>query len=336
MSNQTCKLRNSSFELMRLMLMFFIMWHHFIYVLDDSLRTPIVKTADTFFHTAVLCFVILSGYFGIRFKIQKLLELITQVVFFSFSLTCIAFFCFDQGEWKNLITSFMPFTNGYYWFIAIYLQLYILAPFINVILEKINVKQYWYLIMTLSFLVFYVGMIRGWDVYNDGGKNIINFVLLYCIGHGVKRNEKFICNNIKNTRRVLIGILSILLVIVLIITSSRNSYQHDIIKFIYTYNSPGLYIMSICIFMLFLTIRFHNNALNVVAKSSLAIYLFHEHPLMKGILYQDYISNNVDNIKGAVIGALLLSICLATAAICIDKVRNYIFELVKNNVKQGQ
>lgn len=326
------KIRCSNFELMRLMLMFFIMWHHFIYVLDESLKTPAVITADTFFHTAVLCFVILSGYFSIHFKIQRLIELIAQVVFFSFGLTCIAFFYFDQGEWKDMITSFMPFTNGYYWFISIYLQLYILAPFINIILEKINKNQYWYLIMVLSFLVFYVGMIRGGNVCNDGGKNIINFVLLYCIGNGIKRNETFICNNIKKIRYLLIGTISILLTIVLLITSSQNDLQNYMLKFIYTYNSPGLYIMSICIFLLFLTFRFHNNSINIIAKSSLAIYLFHEHPLMKGILYQDCISN-VSNMEGAILNMLLLSICLATAAICIDKVRNYLFELVINNVK---
>lgn len=333
MNFSTGNIRNTSFELMRLMLMFFIMWHHFIYVLDESLKIPVVKTADTFFHTAVLCFVILSGYFSIHFKIQRLIELIAQVIFFSFGLTCIAIFCFGRGEWKGLITSFMPFTNGYYWFIAIYLQLYILAPFINIILEKLNKRQYWYLIMVLSFLVFYVGMLRGGNVCNEGGKNIINFVLLYCIGDGIKRNETFIRNNIKMMRYVLIGILSFLLTIVLLITSSQNYSLLYIMKFIYTYNSPGLYIMAICIFMLFLTFKFHNNSLNIIAKSSLAIYLFHEHPLMKGLLYQDCISNIVGNMGGAILNMLLLSICLATAAICIDKVRNYLFELVINNVK---
>lgn len=324
-----CKIRNSSYELMRLILMFFIMWHHFIYAMSAEMATPVIRTADTFFHIAVLCFVILSGYFGIRFKLYRLMELITQVVFFSVVLTIVAIVGFQRGGWKDVILSFMPFTNGHYWFIAIYLQLFLLSPFINFVLERVDNKKFTFLILVLGFLIFYVGLIRGGNVSADGGKNIVNFIFLYCIGFGIKRfTTDYNLNIVKLRWR---SVFSIVVVVLL----AYFAYVHNgiignaFLKLIYNYHSPGLYIMSISFFLFFVTCHFQSAFINIIASSSLSIYLFHEHPIMKNVFYKDLFTNLHNSELYVVVIMIGLGLCLAMAAILLDQIRKFLNRILQ-------
>ncbi len=183
--------RSSNFELMRLVLMVFIMMHHFIYAMPYSVVSPGLHAVDTFFHTAVIGFVLLSGFFGIHFKVKGLLKLLFQVFFYSFFLTLFAFFALHNCSSVEFVRCFMPFTNGYYWFIAVYLQLYLLAPFINQMLGGLSNRQLIIYLLVLSFLFFYIGMIRGGNLCVDG-KNVINFAFIYSVGHCLRRINAFI------------------------------------------------------------------------------------------------------------------------------------------------
>lgn len=326
--------RNSSFELMRLMLMFFIMWHHFIYALDSSMVTAGIKTLDTFFHTAVLCFVLLSGYYGIRFKVSRFLELLVQVIFYSVLMSCISIIFWGNGNWKDIIKSFIPFTNGYYWFIAVYLQLYLLSPFVNIILQKIDNRQIIALLSTLAFLIFYVGLLRGGNVGVDGGKNIINFVFIYCIGSAMHRIEPHIRLNMKRIRIMAFLMINFILVLFFLFYALNSSLHKELMMLTYSYQSPGLLLLSVCIFLVFATNSFHNSVLNQIAKSSLAIYLLHEHPLMKNVLYRDYFSNYYNSQIGLLYKMLFFSLVIGTIAIVIDRIRLSLFSLISPYLKR--
>ena len=258
--------------------------------MPSSVATPGLRTADTLFHTAVLDFVLVSGFFGIRFKVKSFINLIFQVVFYSFILSLIACLVFKTCSWIEIVKSFMPFTNGYYWFIAVYLQLYLLAPFINIVLEKSNNRQLLLLLVVFAFFVFYIGLIRGGNICMDG-KNIVNFVFVYGVGHSLYRVRAYIQKNKMKWRYYALFLLIIILGITFMSNNALIPIRDHVTSYIYRYNSPGLLLMAICIFIFFETLQFQNKYINRIAVSTLAIYLFHEHPFMKDIFYKDYFAN---------------------------------------------
>ena len=83
--------RHSNFELLRIICMLMIIAGHLIschntpYSISDS--DEIIKfVCMSFFSVAVNSFVLISGYWGINYKTERLVRLIIQTFFYSVSL----------------------------------------------------------------------------------------------------------------------------------------------------------------------------------------------------------------------------------------------------------
>ena len=78
--------RSSNFELLRLLCIFGILVMHTFAGIDTA-ASPGNMLANVFanslFNTGVTCFILLSGYFGIRFDLKKLIGLDLLVIFFT-------------------------------------------------------------------------------------------------------------------------------------------------------------------------------------------------------------------------------------------------------------
>ena len=81
------KVRESNFELLRLIAMFFIVWYHlllkFIVVVDES---PIYKAMFIPLHVAVVCFVLISGYFHIKPTLRGGGQIVIPIIGFLSSI----------------------------------------------------------------------------------------------------------------------------------------------------------------------------------------------------------------------------------------------------------
>ena len=70
--------RSSNFELLRLLCIFGILMMHTFGGIDTSVsffNTEIHVLVNSIFNMGVTCFILLSGYFGIRFDFKKLIRL---------------------------------------------------------------------------------------------------------------------------------------------------------------------------------------------------------------------------------------------------------------------
>jgi len=134
--------RKTNLELLRIVCMFLILILHAAnafdpWPIDQSkvLQEPLVCFASFFFEAltivAVNAFVLLSGYFGIKFSFQRLLSFIFQVFFFSVLLMMLP----SCGE-KGLRQLWDIFTSGQYWYVNAYIILFILSPALNLFAEK--------------------------------------------------------------------------------------------------------------------------------------------------------------------------------------------------------
>lgn len=281
------KTRDSNFELLRIILMLFIVMHHIISsVIAPGFSSKGFACIDVIFHTAVIVFVLISGYFGINLRIKALLSLILQVTFYSLLLTLLGVYVFRLGSPIDIIKSLLPVSGNYYWFITVYVELLLLSPFVNKLLVHLSNQQYKSLIVILAFLIFWFGLLRKTNISIDG-KNIVYFIFIYIVGGGIRRislldeKSKFLTNRF----HFFILLLSLIVLGGGYLLPETHSLFIHFMAYTYVYNSPFLLILSISIFCLFRNLSFKNNIINYLASSSLAIYLIHEHPLMREIIY---------------------------------------------------
>ena len=105
--------RSSNFELLRLLCIFGILVMHTFAGIDTA-ASPGNMLANVFanslFNTGVTCFILLSGYFGIRFDLKKLIGLDLMVIFF----TVVGTVALGDFGVKDLIKSCIPVLSRRY------------------------------------------------------------------------------------------------------------------------------------------------------------------------------------------------------------------------------
>ena len=159
------KKRNPSFEILRVLAMFFIVvWHFFIHGIGQK---P-VGVADSFsgiFNVCSIeflgdlakvstnCYILITGYFMVKsaMKWRKLAKVWLPIFFYSFLF---ALFCFCQANnlvksWAELFKSAFPIWNDSYWFATKYIALFALSPFLSIVATSITKAQYKMLLVLL-------------------------------------------------------------------------------------------------------------------------------------------------------------------------------------------
>ena len=157
------KERASNIELLRIVSILFVMILHANYLaLEPPSPTDITASfGNAFirsFIEALSCvcvniFVIISGWFGIRFKVVRLLELIFQVIFISFLLYAFMRSIGLTGTMESAdFFQLLFIKNGAYWFVRAYLILYVFAPVLNSFVDNIDRNQI--RLFLIGFFVF--------------------------------------------------------------------------------------------------------------------------------------------------------------------------------------
>ena len=204
------KNRDSNIEMLRIIAMLFILFHH--YALYNSLYNLDVSNMNKYIgiilfslgKIGVNIFILITGYFSIKkiFSIKKLIKLWLEVVFYSVGVTFVfAISGKVQLNFKELIKFIFPISFNKYWFITIYIILYTLMPFINRYVKKVNKEQYQKLLVILFFLcVGLYSIMYSSTTYSMNESlplsNIIFYILVYLIGgyirlYGIEKNRKY-------------------------------------------------------------------------------------------------------------------------------------------------
>lgn len=261
------KERSTNFELLRLLCIFGILVMHTFAGIDTSaspLNTAVNVLANSLFNTGVTCFVLLSGYFGIQFNIQKLIRLDLMVIFFTF-LGTIALGDFGI---KSLIKSCIPVVSRQYWFISCYFVLCILAPYLNEIPKKLSKEAFRKLLLILLLVFSVIPTLTTYDIMQDAGKGLVHFVMIYLIG----RYLFFYHNKTHNTNRLLLGIaLSTLCVFA---ADAALSFRQGVIYTTFS-RDCSIFIIFTAVLLLLLFREMHctSNVINRAAGNVLAIYV---------------------------------------------------------------
>lgn len=339
--------RDSNIELLRLICMLFITIHHIIvhglhyvgYPISVVDTSSIVCTIlESFVIIAVNCFIIISGYYGIRCKWKGFIHLYLLCAFYSILLYTISTVLSGNIDAKKAILSFFPFRDKGLWFIPAYIGLYLLSPLLNTVIENINKKKYVIILILFSIITFYYGYL--WKSYiNRDGYNTMNFIFLYFIGRFLYLHvnlENFCPQKMKcNALCVYIGCSVIISGVAIVLTFL--TYNSKIVSLMaFPYNSPLVIISSIAFFLLFRYIHLQSRFINQIAISTLAIYLIQENKntchYLYSFVYQ--LKENSSNGYNLFWQLFLLTIVIMVGSILIDRVRIIILSPIERRINR--
>ncbi len=289
--------RNSSFELLRICAMFIIvLYHMYLYNLPD-LRCPEHPFISAFFpllHVGVPLFVLISGYFGIKPTWKGLLTIISVVVVYHIPLLLYH----DLRHGLNIHTFLFISDAGFYWFVRAYLFLYITAPILNQALQSMDKKRCLIWILILSIISIYFGYFD--QEGSLSGKSLLNFWLIYSIGY-------YIHNHVQETQIPVPTVLFALLILNMLISTTlyysinNAAVFESIMRLSFYYNSIGLILNALLIFLLFTKIKMASKVVNYISSSMFAVYIIHEQPLIRNIISSHVHANDLVNSGGGII-----------------------------------
>lgn len=274
--------RESNGELVRLICMQFILLHHFIiYGLPVDIRSLIAPVnaesivavfATGFVYVAVNCFILLSGYYGIKFKWSGLLHLYLFILFYNLLWMSTHLFIGDKEFTIDyMLKSILVFTHdGAPWFLRAYMILYCVSPILNAFINNSTKKNYVFVIILLTILNLLLGYGYAVDGFNPNGYNYQQFIYIYMIGAYLKRY--FTQERIDACRRKSFGIWGLMAILWGGMTI-LNAYTPISIWKPWTYNNPVVIIGAVGFFCYMMSFHFESRFINYLALSTLSIYL---------------------------------------------------------------
>lgn len=162
MSSQT---RHQGIGLLRILSMLFVVLFHINLnvILRNSETSEFLKyiaiAGNSLVAVAVNCFVLISGYFGIRVRVKSFLGLFFQTEFYSVIALVIAILCL--GYQFVIPSGLVPFHPEGLWFVPVYVMLYLISPILNqLITSKYVHKSAICVLVSVSLLMYFGGGIK--------------------------------------------------------------------------------------------------------------------------------------------------------------------------------
>ena len=144
-------------------------------------------------------FVLISGWFMIRPRVQNVTSFIYQVVFiWAIGYLLMIVLGYANLSIKGIFVCF-AFTS-WDWFIKAYLMLFILAPILNTFIQNSNEKtQRYVLFFFFTFMCTYgfVGGASRFFIYGYGPLSFIGLYLLAQYVHNTSKSEEAVYSNLK-------------------------------------------------------------------------------------------------------------------------------------------
>lgn len=295
--------RQSNIELLRLICMFFIVVHHIIihalplspaFSMEMGYNNVLIHVIEGFVLCAVPVFVLISGYFGINFKVKGLLNFYIQCAFYSGLIYLIYLYISGQNinRWCIYNTLFPITNNADLWFVPCYFMLYIISPLLNTCIDQLSKREFQYALLALVIINLYYGWYLRNEASNVDGLNLYNFIFLYFIGRYLSKYVEFVkTSKIRLIGAAVFALGSILFGLLPVINSQLGLLPEWSPVLNYrAYNHPLLLINSIALLMVFITFKFQSKAVNWFAASAFSVYLISENSYIRDYWY-DFAAN---------------------------------------------
>ena len=358
------KVRESNFELMRIISMFMIVaWHVIIcgvgltYIRETlALSFDVIKAI---FVVHVNSFVLITGYFqsNSKFSLKKVWNLIATSWFYRIVAVIVAL-ALSLTTLTNLeiLNNIFILPLGHeHWFIHYYILLYLVSPFLNKLISSVKQDEYKKLILTLIFIDCFLPYLTNQQFFSAAsGFSLIHFVTLYFIGgylrkYPLKDSYHFKNMSLKKFRLTMVVVFfacAFFSVTILYlgryicnISNGDGSILFEIGRVLQshagTYDYPLTVLQSCAYLLFFSTFSFKNKLINKISSLMIGVYLIHESELLKPYLYQAFAFDAVNNSNLVILGQVfLLAVFIFVSATLIEFVRKEIVIFLKFILKR--
>ncbi|MBO4962539.1 MAG: acyltransferase [Clostridia bacterium] len=331
------KQREVGIELLRIVAMLLIIFHHFCYhggflshITSQNKQQLIAKLISNIFPISINLFVFITGYFSLNNKgnvLKKTIVLWIQVFFYSLIIYLI-FLSTKQVKFDKLKLEqiFYPVAYKEYWFFSAYFLLILVSPFISAMLNNITAKQHLYLvigIVVVLYLISIKGMLGGILEFTRG-YSLTWFVCAYIIGAYIKR---------ANIKLKWWGYILFIAVIACVIYLKK---EEDFYRF--GYADVEIVFVSVLTFMLFKDIKINCDSLNKfitkIASATFGVYLIHDNNFIRSVLYSKIFKvQEYYNSRFATFKILEFTLVVFIACAFIDLIRQGLFWSVITTIK---
>lgn len=306
--------RNSNIELLRLVLIAFVVLLHFnndsmggafVYVRNIPIDNLALHFLESLGICAVNCFMIVSGYFlytNSKIKFGKAFDILLIVIFYNY-VDYFSKVAFAEGCLSLKSIAGCAFPANY--FAIFYLICYIFSPYVSRVYRWLSEKQADFLtaVIAILFVIVPTCLDMAIDLHvltpgflspvslngNGAGYTIVQFMACLSLGMWIRK---------RNIQVKTSALWTIYLISSLILTIGINKFSS-----LYNYCSILTVINAVCLFLLFQKIRIQNNVINFAAKSCFAIFCIHTGGFANRLWRQYFITE--EHLSGGLFTTLL-------------------------------
>lgn len=275
-------------------------------------------------------FVLISGWFGIRFRWKSICNFLFQVFFFGILIYLfVVVFLNVPISIKGVAACFQITTWN--WFVKSYLCLYVLSPVLNVFCEKADHKTF--ITVLLSFFIFQT--IYGWTgaaKFILQGYSAVSFCGLYLLAQYVRR---FLLPMVYN--RNVIGWCVILYVfctlLMLIIEFISKKFSVPMLG-MFSYVNPLVILSSISVILIFSQFKLKSKIINWVAASSFAVFLIHTNVNLCVPYYKAFVNYLYTTYDGLFcVGLIFVFMTIVfVCSILLDQIRKFFWNIINARI----
>lgn len=327
--------RKSNIELCRIVSIVMVMLLHSDFSVfgwpgnNSVVGIPLIAL-ESFCIIGVNVFVLITGYFSTFPKIKSITNIFYICLFYG--LLSIGYNLIVHGQ---IHLSQLFIVSGVNWFVPCYLGLLLFTPILNISFDNMSQKTYLTTILLIAFYNAYMGFfpaIPHMPVGVNRGYSVLHFIEIYLIGRYIRVYgiPKFM-----KKYDIWLYVLCSITIVLLTLACVRLGFG-DRAKTLYDYSNPICIVSAICFFSFFLKIDINTNkVVNYLAKSVLAVLLFHTSSQVSAITSSNY-RFLYDNYSGVSL-ILLWTLSIITiffVAVLIDQVRIISYRFISKRVER--
>lgn len=232
----------------------------------------------------------LSGFFISTLKeeatfgkvFRTCLRLWLKVFVFSFSIS-VLFWALGITEIcsVSIIRAFTPILSNQYWFITVFLAITAVRPLWSRAFFAMSDKE---VLSVGIFLAFFdcIQPLFGSNAFRELGTGFLHAFFCVVLGYACKRLTIFNLSKVK-----VFCIYVACCCIAGVVSFVEKKYLHHSDAILIMYNSPLIVTAAIALLCFFKKLEFSSKVITGIAPYVLGIYLFNDHPLMRGYVYEN-------------------------------------------------
>lgn len=324
------KTRDSGLELLRILALLLTFWMHGASSYSNNeLSAWLCIAIETVGNIGVTLFILISGYFSVKLKPIKMIQLDMMIVFYCWIGLALRFLWGEAQAYsgEQILSYVFPVIGRNSWYFTCYFALVFLSPFLNEFVEKVSRDTLKRLLVTMLVIFSGITTFCFFDITQDGGKGIVNMIMIYFLGRYIRKYG----DHLPASRPKLIGGYLLVTAVgialngaLYVVTGTmQNRFARD--------NTLFTIAAAVCVFLIFKDIHFESRLVNRVALHVPAAFIMEW--TLRGIITHymfDYLAWRESNWHELIL--LGISALLIVMGTVIDMVRVKIFGRLEERI----